>query len=368
VAYQENSVINKISGARQMIIEKLKAGDVQKAKEAYDYLETKIDSNTYGILYVDEMFKLAIIFKEYDVIRSTQAIGSMVLFKITAYEHRLVLPQEDGMSNVLDGIIFKNRDVLLKEADTILNEEETEFLTILIDHLIENYAKGSQDDTNKKADNFFTKYPHSKYEQFIRYYIRFVQKKSDSGLGVSCGLSNSFYSKEISDYVSNSFGFSASVDYFYRNMMFALDITNDSVSTLKKTVVNGTDNWLSGKEVFLACYSIQAAIKIKYTDKICFFPFIGLANYELDSGYNEKERGFVPKKLTNNSIICGVCYDMILGNKNVNIDPNKPENMEFRLRIKFTAGNPELTDNIKGTRYSIGVNIVMAVFTIERDL
>lgn len=159
VNFPEKS-IDEVAIGRKLIYKNLQVDNTQVAKDIYEYMFINLDTSTYVMFNGIESINLALLFREFDIIRSTD-----LLDKYLRREYRFFreIMKRAKIYNGVDlySIGMRNKDIILSETRNILNEEEFEFVKLFYSELMDR-KKG------KGCKAFLKKYPKTKYKHIIK--------------------------------------------------------------------------------------------------------------------------------------------------------------------------------------------------------
>jgi len=105
-----------------------------------------------------------------------------------------------------------------------LSEEQKEFLKINLTFLSSDYKRSAplQDTLNELTSDFLTKYPHSKYENYLREQIRWAFKPTNWGYGFEFFTGYGVFTKTLSNQFKNNIPVGVAFEMMYKKYAFYL--------------------------------------------------------------------------------------------------------------------------------------------------
>ncbi|MDD5491963.1 MAG: hypothetical protein PHV60_04705 [bacterium] len=368
IEYQSKSPISRISGGRQMILDKLKNGDLKKAREVFDLLENTVDKTVYAPFYKIERFQLIVLLEQYDILRSTASLEGIINIDKDWQKNKIVSPPNDGLYTELDKMLKDRKDDLLKNCNNVLTAEEAGFLELHTAALINGDTKNEVDELNKKAEAFLLKYPGGKYEQFVRNYIRIVYKKGQKGWGCSLGMGSLSISGDLDDYFANKTTLNIAFDYFYHKMLFDMDMSVGFAKGTKEPFTHQNDSWPQGTSTVLSVIGLQTGYNISRVRKMELYPFIGVSFFSFSSGQEDRDNGLDFADINATAFSYGFNWDFVFKeSKDNNAFYWYGQETVSRLRLKFIASNPRFSEKLKGAIYNISLSYNFSFWQVERD-
>lgn len=358
----EPSKSDLISRGRNLLLDSYISGDLDKVKEAYLYLNTKLADENYAVFNAFEQVYLGALTENYTM--SLKEILRLDSVSNTTSKQRIepVLPANDQLSRKLSDNSFIYLPKMYKKInESSLSNEDKSLLTLVLNDIFDNAGHKSrqdennpqQDTINKKATEFLTLFPNTKYEHFVRNSVRFVYKKSDWGFGMdfSIGYANAgFKSRDINDGFLFGFGW----DFHYKKLA-AYTRVNLVINTIKH------DFYFTPSVVLPAGSSIlnggpELSFGYEAFDSKSFnlIPFAGIGAILVDPNQNEQNSNPIYKNLELASfsyhvgINCDIKFKPING-YNPYFSFNQSSYSSVRLRLMYimpTSKMPELRSNL----------------------
>jgi hypothetical protein len=215
----EPSKSDIISRGRNLLLDNYVSGDLDKVNDAYLYLNTKIADENYAIFTPFEQIYLGALTKNYSYsLHEILRLDSISRLDPSSRRKSPVMPNNDQLSTKLaeNSYIYLFNIHRNIDKSTLSAENKSMLNLILNDIFRDNDPKQTQEikdkiqqDINLQCDSFLITYPQSKYEHYVRNYIRFVVKRSDWGVGMdfSIGYTNAgLKSNFINDGFAAGFG------------------------------------------------------------------------------------------------------------------------------------------------------------------
>lgn len=362
-----------IMKGRGLLQQKFLEGDYNKVAEIKSYLENKIQDTQYIVFYPLENWFLSYWIKDYNYLLKTLPETEPERRMYNTYNPK-INPAKDLLQEKL---ITKTRESINKlEADiksSDLAQIDKDFLSL---HLKFSATAGhtnpsDTDSLNVLSNQFLTSYPNSKYENFVRKYIRYELTYSKwaftfeffSGYGILTG--------DLSKTFNNLVPIGVAFDVYYKNWVIYFRGTV-GISKTKVDLPYNNGVWKTGSTANIALP--EASLGYVIMDKRFFklAPFAGFGGTEISAPGTEikkypdlKNAGY---KVTRTYFV-GVNTDIKLGQAKMRSSGYGTEESYGFLRIRYTYAIPELERryNLPGNIHTITVGIGGLARKIKRS-
>ena len=329
----KESPVVTILNSRQLLITKLKSNDIQKVNAILKYLDNTIDTTTYKAFYPFEKVLIDILTNNFIYIRNPEMLDSIMIQR----GNDNIYPQEDGLYIELKKILKKNREkVNGKAISEQLSEDERSFLDLFIDLIVLN-DENKQIILNDKSDTFLSAFPNSKFDHFIRNYIRYVYKPSKFGLGVSFFSGRTFMTKGLKDHFSDHSPLGVMFDIYYKNFVLFIVDHIGIPSDTKNDFSVGNDTWPKGTAVNMFLASLELGYQIDLFDRLFLSPFIGISSQYFTACEAEKDKGVDVSSPWTAAFTMGLNTDIAIFNRKGRTNfamISKNESAHWTLRIR----------------------------------
>jgi hypothetical protein len=342
----KDSTEEMISNGRKLLGEKFAAGDFAKMKEIKDYLAKNATSD-YLIFYSAEYAFILYWTGEYkELLYSITQQDS-----IFAAQKNKVKPQTGLLYSKLSSQAIVSKQRLLKAIDAAgLPETDRDILKLNLEFLVaRTEAVHKTDSINHLADVFLARHPSSKYESYVRKYIRNKMEASKWGLGLEFFSGYSFFTDALADNYSISIPFGIAFDIQYKQyVLFLRDFIGFTAT--KKDIAYSTGIWPAHSQarVFLPEASFGYVVTENKTLKLS--PFIGIASTDIaptsydiqaNKSLNDADMGFVM------TYTLGFNADIKLGTSRQKIVASHEQNYWY-ARIRYGFNMPRFERSYPG--------------------
>jgi hypothetical protein len=337
-----------IAKSRAMILDRMQKNDTGKVIEIKTYLRKEVTDKETVPLYPNEKWLIDFRIGDYpEILREVVTYYD----DIVELKKATVFPPRDGLFNQLVKLMETKRDSVFQQINEsrILSFEEKQFLRLQFNHLIlrDESKLINQDTLNHESDRFIVSYPHSKFEGYIRYYIRYVIAPSNWGLDFEFFSGYATMNKDLGRNFKSLIPFGVAFQIYYKKHVFFLrdyigigstanDITYQSVVWKK----NSQSNF----------FIPEAAYGYIFLDnKICrFIPSCGIAATMIGAPTGDINKHPEYEKMDFNSLTwtLGCTLDIKFGNRKGNALYNQ-NNFGF-VRIRYTYNMPQFDNKYSG--------------------
>lgn len=341
-----------IAKGRQMILDKFLEKDKSKVKEVLNYLTTEVEDMDYFALIPEEKILLYYWTEQYDKIFNEQT--KIDSFYLNIYQ--MIIPKNDLLSLKLWEQLNQQKINIYYQIQHSpkLNDEGKSFLILNFDNLIrgsnsENNIQ-EMDTLNKNATNFLQSYPHSKYNKYVRRFVRSGYKPSNWGLVWEFFSGYGIFSGNLEEKFTNNVPIGIDFDICYKNIVLYLrdfigfNNTKDSIPFKSATWEKNTQ-----VRVFLPEASIgYVSLKNK---RLMLTPFIGISSTSLTPTDYDKKNTPDYKNVGldfTTTYTFGINLDVKLGKlKNTKLTFRQEKQYLF-IRLRYAYNMPQFDHKYSG--------------------
>ncbi len=271
-----------ISKGRNLILDAYIAGDLEKVKEAFVYLESKVTDANYASFTFFEKVYLCSLFKDYpSALSEISKVDSLAQVNDDKRVYP-ILPKDDNFSRKMYEQSFIYLPTIYKQIQqSDLKEVDKKMLLLELNYLFTYPGKTreekdkQQSEMNEKCDSFLLAYPHSSYEHFVRNYLRYKIVPSNYAFGYDFGLGYNSMMGGMSSYLQGNVDLALGLEYYYRKYLFDFRMRMGA-PTLSKDISFGNNATLpSGQVSNLMMVNLDVGHLLKETKRLAIYPFVG---------------------------------------------------------------------------------------------
>lgn len=190
-----------------------------------------------------------------------------------------------------DLLLIKVRDTLrahrveIKEQinRSSLSETEKAFLTLNFDFLLKGNDNRAvaQDSLNLSANQYLTSYPRSRFEDYVRKYIRFEFKNSNWGLGFEFFSGYGVFTDNLREQFKNHVSVGVAFDICYKKFtLFLRDYIGFS-RTLDSITFNNNSTWRKDSKAQIFLPEASLGYVTLENKKLKLIPFLGISSTDI---------------------------------------------------------------------------------------
>ncbi len=280
-----DTVNDIISKGRKLLTDKLMEDDLVKVRQVKDYLVTNKTVNQDHIVFYAIEFSLILYWtKEYKElltnILSYDSVNKSTSNKIRPSNDQCYIRIAEKTNN-------SKQQVLQFLAGSDLSETDRDFLRLYLDNNLSR-AKGitiTRDSLNKMANNYLAKHPGSKYEDYVRKFIRY-EVDTRWGYGFEYFSGYGFFTGNLTKNYSNTVPLGIAFDIQYKNwILYLRDFIGFGETKTDIPYSNGIWSRNSQTRVYLPEASVGYVALDNRRFKIA--PFIGIASADIGPTSND---------------------------------------------------------------------------------
>jgi hypothetical protein len=373
----ENEILNYsdtdiqiINKSRKLILDKLYEKDLEKVKEALNYLDEKFDTSKVITFWETERWLIEFLTLNFDYI-----LSSSKHFKpspYSSYQYKLLPPQDLLQTELLElGSLRYNN---IRDAISLnnYNKEEKDLLNLTLNYLlISDKEDGiNQENVNSQANLFLNNYKYSPYSHFVKNYIRFAYKLSDWAFGYGFSIGYGSFNGGIKDYIRSYMPLGFEIDLYYKTIVSSLRF---SAGVLSKVKQEFEYKGLWKKDLKLNIYHAELSIgyPMTYVSNFRINPYFGLSigNISPPSAVAEEE---------GNDVDLGTEVGMVLGlNATINLSSSSQflgektfiSDWVLNIRIGYsTVSYESRNSSLDGNTFFINFGVGGLTSSLIRDL
>lgn len=368
-----------ISRGRNLLLDSYVSGDMDKVNEAYLYLNNKVADENYAVFNSFEQIYLGTLTRNYNYsLKEILRLDSLSKLNPSDRRKTAIKPNTDQLSQKLAENSFLYLQKISKNIDkSTLSGEDKRMLTLMLNDIFrDNNPKESpeikekvQHEINMQCDSFLTVYPQSKYEHYVRNYIRFVVKRSDWGFGldfslgyVSAGLKH--------DYVQDGYAFGLGWDFHYKKVGLFTRINILGTKTKKDFSFTPTAILPAGSMVNYINPELNLGYETLNTRFITLIPFAGIGGFLCDPLQNDQDKQPELKNKELGSFSYQVGFNCDFKFKNPKTNPYLTNEYSYNcIRLQVTYLMPSTnTPELKGNQLMVTVGWGLVGYAKKRSI
>ena len=340
-----------IAKGRGLLMEKFITNDFKKVKEIKDYLLSAVVNNDYVVFYPAEYILITYFTQDYDEI--LESITRYSSFVDEASERR-IKPQDDLL---LDKILSKSRQsrvFLYRSIDSAdLNDSDKEFLIINLESILSVNSDQFQPWLNILADNYLENYPDSRYNDYIRKYVRYEITPSNYGIGVEFLSGLGCFTNDLENIYKNNLNLGVAFDFYYRKFAVYLR-TNSGICRTKRDITYSNGVWAKNSPVQISLFDAHIGFPIAENNYLKLSPVIGIGAAEIGPPQGKVDENPDLNQVTLKfSTIYSLGMNLEINLKRVYYDSGEwfghgPEQFNLFLRLRYTYNHMQFDRKYNG--------------------
>jgi len=280
---------------RYMLLDSLKAGNIEKVVEVRNYLMTLSDdllaflpSEYFLILYLTGEFELL-----------EEELRIWILDDDSKVEGVWQIKGEDYILPQLK-LFAQKREIEIRQSinDEVYFGMQNEFLQLYLTYLLKETYSGfdspDQQEVNEEASHYLERYPNSEWNSYIREYIRIVYGPSSWFGGLAIGGGFMGLTQDLKRRYGNTGSFDFEIYGGYKQYGMAMDllfgITENQIEQTY-TFSNGDEIiWRAGEAATVFRGTLNFFTYLKITDKFTLVPIAGIGLSSINPSQDEEDR------------------------------------------------------------------------------
>lgn len=280
---------------RYMLLDSLKAGNIEKVVEVRNYLMTLSDdllaflpSEYFLILYLTGEFELL-----------EEELRIWILDDDSKVEGVWQIKGEDYILPQLK-LFAQKREIEIRQSinDEVYFGMQNEFLQLYLTYLLKETYSGfdspDQQEVNEEASHYLERYPNSEWNSYIRKYIRIVYGPSSWFGGLAIGGGFMGLTQDLKTRYGNTGSFDFEIYGGYKQYGMAMDllfgITENQIEQTY-TFSNGDEIiWRAGESATIFRGTLNFFTYLKITDKFTVVPIAGIGLSSINPSQDEEDR------------------------------------------------------------------------------
>lgn len=353
----KESKSDKIEKARKLLLDAVIESNLTEIEELRNYLLDLEDQN-YAVLYLGEKWLLNFWLTDYEKILKDVEDFDASLSEPGGVQ---VYPDEDFLFAKLQEQSYMKKELLIAQIEVAdLSEEEMDFLIIHFSNLLQSRTSFSitQDLLNSKTNLFLEKYENSKYEDYLRKFVRYEFEPSDWGFSFEFFSGYGIFTGNLSNDFTNSIPMGIAFDVFYKNyVLFLRNYIGLHRTKMPIQFQDGT--WRDDSQARFFLPEASIGYLLLNSESFRAMPFVGIAASSISPTEHDKDR---IEEYDNVGIDFKTTYTFGLNadilfptGRTRMISSNEESN--FFLRIRYSYNIPQFEDRFSGNFHSITVGV-----------
>jgi len=368
-----------ISRGRNLLLDSYVSGDLDKVNDAYLYLNTKIADENYAVFNPFEQIYLGTLTKNYSFsLHEILRLDSISRLDPSSRRRSPVKPNTDQLSTKLAENSFLYLLNIHRNIDksTLTAENKSMLKLILNDIFRDNDQKQSQEikdkiqqDINLQCDSFLTTYPQSKYEHYVRNYIRFAVTRSDWGIGMDFSIGYTSAGSK-GNYIKDGFAAGLGWDFHYKKWALFTRINIFGTTTKQDFYFTRTVVLPARSSVTYFVPELSLGYETLDNRTLTLIPFAGIGGLFCDPVQNDQNK--VPalknQELSSFSYQAGINCDLKFKNSKANPKlKNEYSYNGIRLRVMYFMPATEIHE-LRGNQLMVTVGWTIVGYNKKRTL
>jgi hypothetical protein len=355
-----------ISRGRNLLLDSYVSGDIDKVNEAYIYLNDKVADENFAVFNSFEQIYLGALTKNYAYsLHEILRIDSISKLSPSIRRKKPVMPITELLSQKLADNSFVYLHKIIKNIDksTLTGEDKKMLILILNDIFSDNYQINTpevkakiQNGINLKCDSFLVAYPHSRYEHYVRNYIRLVVGPSYWGFGMdfSLGYANAGLKSES---IVDGYVVGIGCDFHHKKLGLFTRVNIIGTTTRKNFYFTPSAILPAGSSVTYLNPELSLGYETLNNKTVTLMPFAGIGGFFCDPLQNDQNK--IPelkdKDLSSFSYQVGLNCDFKF--KTIRANPYLINEYSFQcIRLRLTYLMPATnTPELKGNQLMVTV-------------
>jgi hypothetical protein len=368
-----------ISRGRNLLLDSYVSGDIDKVNEAYLYLNDKVANDDFAVFNSFEQIYLGALTKNYTYsLHEILRIDSISKLNPSIRRKNSIMPNTELLSQKLADNSFVYLHKIIKNIDksTLSGEDKSMLTLILNDIFSENYQINTpevkakiQNGINLKCDSFLVAYPHSRYEHYVRNYIRLVIGRSDWGFGMdfSIGYANAGLK---SNYIDDGYSVGIGCEFQHKKLGLFTRVNIIGTTTKKDFYFTPTAILPAGSSVTYLAPEISLGYETLNNKKVTFMPFAGISGLFCDPLKDDQDK--IPqlkdKELSSFCYQVGLNCDFKLKSLKANQYLINEYNIQsIRLRVTYLMPSTNIPE-LKGNQLMVTVGWGLVGYAKKRTI
>ncbi|QCR21429.1 hypothetical protein [Pontibacter sp. SGAir0037] len=369
--YQESKA-GMIDKGRRLLLEKFLAGDQEKVREVLQYLVTYEEDADYVAFYPLEKWLLYYWTEQYPLVLQDMLMADSILVSVSRTRIR---PRQDVLAEkLLSYLMGKQAEAKLKIQLSDLTDAEKNVLILNLDYLLSDTEQTPdvQEDLNRQAEQYLAAFPDSKYNPYVKSYIRFAFKPSTWGFAFEFFSGYGSFTENLETNFNNSIPMGIAFDIFYNR--WGLYLRNYIGFSKTKNALPFPDAiWSDGAQarVFLPEASLGYAVLDNRYVKLA--PFAGISSMHISPTAHDIEQ--IPEYKDvglsfTTTYTAGLSLDLKLGKTTAVMRHANGEESYWFARIRYSYNQPQFNwkyTGYNGNFHSITIGIGGFGRVLKRD-
>ena len=368
-----------ISRGRNLLLDSYVSGDIDKVNEAYLYLNDKVANDDFAVFNSFEQIYLGALTKNYTYsLKEILRVDSISVLNPSVRRKKPVMPNTELLSQKLADNSFLYLHRIIKNIDkSTLSGEDKKMLTLILNDIFsDNYQINTpevkakiQNGINLKCDSFLVAYPHSRYEHYVRNYIRLVVGPSEWGFGMdfSIGYANAGLK---SKYVDDGYSAGIGCDFHHKKLALFTRVNVIGTTTKKDFYFSPTAILPARSSVTYLDPEISLGYETLNNKRITLMPFAGISEYFCDPIQNDQDKlpQLKDKELSSFCYQAGLNCDFKFRNKRSILNLiNEYSYQCIRLRLTYLMPSTSIPE-LKGNQLMVTIGWGLVGYAKKRTI
>lgn len=358
-----------IMRTRDFIFNKLIAGNITEAAEAYNYAINQFEKEKVKPFWLNEKFLLSYWFGDYNHVYKADSLYNVFKSQIDFYGYptkEILFPQKDELTVDLDRITYQNKIKLLQKVDSLVSDsEKRDYLILFFDWVtlrstdsIMTYEQENDylvNNLTPRAEKFLETYKDSQFTPFVSKYFRYVYELNDFGYGFQFGLGTLMPQGKASNYLSTEFTFLVNLNLSWKDLLIDLGFDMGIPVAIKKPFIYEQKYWDTDiRHNYFTAY-LSTGLVAKETGFIKLTPHLGVGAMNMSVCEADKDKANGDFSMTQGFFQVGVSCDFKFGFFPFDMSDNIHTYSGISLALnynQFLGNNPVMKDGIIQLRVS----------------
>lgn len=359
--YVPSSNSELISRYRSLIMDQVVQENQPQARKYFHDLLRRFDNQFYLPLYPDEKWMLCLITGDYGLMISE--VVNMDSVQAVQMRSR-ILPSQDQLYSVLIRQVIKNKARIESNIrDSAESSENQDFLMLMLNSLTMQGNQNEQIKINSMATGYMNDYPASKFENYIRNFIRYEYKLKGFSFGMELYSGAVVMGGTLSDYVQDNgtigVGFIWGLGRLHVNTRVTIVFNK-----IQRDIQVNSYTWAKGSDAEVYLPEISLGYKFNIAPKFHLSPVAGICWYQVAPVETDKRDNSNLKDVKVNARpgpVVGVDFGWDFFVRNTyNYAYNRPVNSYYGLYARYTiqpVNFPAAYSHMNGIAHNISVGI-----------
>lgn len=298
IANMPLSKVEIIERGRNLLLEALLDDDLTKANRYFNYLENNVSNEHYAAFSPYEKLLLATYLGHYNIALK-EIIKTDSIQQIPPFDRKYaIVPNDRQFEQKLGEKFYGYKPLALDEIrnSTLPDEEKSVLIYTIEDVYLYSDARGDdkmfqklKNELNRKCENFFAKYPNSKYTNYLRTNLYKEEGEYSWGYGIDFLFGYGMVTDDLQNYLSNGAIASMGFSLFYKKALFSFQFESISSQTRQDMVFSDGTVWNAKSKAGLYNSRFNLGYRILDNNRISIAPNAGIGWSSFDPVDKDKK-------------------------------------------------------------------------------